>query len=288
MIDPQSSGKSVDSITLAGLLYGDYPELAARFLHSIPKHSLVKEIRIGLNEVSDRVKRLFRDWADLYVGKGSGVVVSYWDSKQNTGKYRVMREMLHSSAYPVKSSHLMWFDDDSCFEQPTDAWWETLSRQAAGLGVVQVGRVHRIRQRGQQYVYIQQQPWYTGQAVDPAHKFTFATGGWWLADMSFLREHDYPSKDLYHNGGDSLLGEIIKQQGKVIVDWSEGLHCGCESCRKAGSGGLSAIGGVRINVGGRKGRRGMGVTDEYYVGSSSPPREFPVSYIRFGGVMIVA
>jgi hypothetical protein len=106
--------------------------------------------------------------------------------------------------------------------------------------------------------------------------------------MSFLRKFDYPGKDLYHNGGDSLLGEVIRQQGKLIVDWREGLHCGCESCQRASGGIVLPHGGVKINIGGRKGRRGMGVSDEYYVGSTEPPREFPESEIHLSGVIAVA
>jgi hypothetical protein len=103
--------------------------------------------------------------------------------------------------------------------------------------------------------------------VNTGTMYRFATGGWWVANMDFLRRWDYPFKALHHNGGDSILGEVLRQQGLTPKHWAEGLRCHCEACssRTLPS---SAIGRVHINVGGRKGRRGIGVTNEQYVWAS--------------------
>lgn len=263
-------------VSLLGLLYGDYPELAKRFLGSIPSTEHIAEIRIGLNEVSERTARVFRDWLDSYVG----APVMYWQTVRNTGKYRIMREMMYG-ANPVSSKYVMWFDDDSYFGGIDDTWWQDAEYALSLRNVVQVGRVHRIRQRGEQYNYIRQQPWYRGLQVDSTTRFRFVTGGWWIADYGFLTSVDYPSQDLYHNGGDSLLGEIIRQQGKELYNWPGGAHCRCESCAMHGE--TRGARTVVVNEGGRKGRRGIGVTGEHYVGSSAVPPVFPESDIRFGG-----
>lgn len=264
-------------VTLLGLLYGDYPELAERFLRSIPATSHIKEIRIGLNEVSERTYGVFRDWFNTF----DASPILYWQTAKNTGKYRVMRKMLYGSN-AVRTPHVMWFDDDSYFGSVDETWWEDAAYALTLPDVVQVGRTHRIRQRGEQHKYIQSQPWYTGLPVSADTRFHFITGGWWIADYKFLKAVDYPSTDLYHNGGDSLLGEIARQQGKVLYNWPGGADCRCESCQLHGDTRGDRV--VIVNEGGRKGRRGIGVTGEYYVGSSSTPPVFEDVEITFGGL----
>jgi hypothetical protein len=64
-------------------------------------------------------------------------------------------------------------------------------------------------------------PWYTGKAV-PA-KPSFVTGGWWLAKTEFLSLWDYPFPELYHNGGDTILGEVCRQQGLALGKFKKGV-----------------------------------------------------------------
>jgi hypothetical protein len=42
---------------------------------------------------------------------------------------------------------------------------------------------------------------------------TFATGGYWWLRTDVIRQLDWPDERLSHNGGDTLLGEAIRQQG---------------------------------------------------------------------------
>jgi hypothetical protein len=277
--------------TIAALLYGDYPELASRLLYSLPTgDSRIKEVRLGLNEVSEATLQIVRQWAAGLVAQRTVVNVLTWRTDKNTGKYRVMREMLHSQVVPFVSKYVMWFDDDSFVTSsgPADVagWLDRLGSLLASDSVVQVGRVHRIRQRGVQYCYVRNADWYTGLQIDAHHKFLFATGGWWVADYSFLRTHDYPFADMYHNGGDSMLGELVRQQDKLVVDWKAGASCGCESCAVRGNNAGVSDTRVVINQGGRGGRRGIGVTGEHYVGSSERAPIFPESRVYFDGFWI--
>ena len=85
-----------------------------------------------------------------------------------------------------------------------------------------------------------------------------------MAKSKLLLDLDYPFVELYHNGGDSILGEAIRQQGKVMAQFKQ-LQCHCESCNPRGVTISAPV--VHINVGGRKGRRGIGITGEKYVWS---------------------
>ncbi len=250
------------SFTVAAVLFGDYPDLAERLLGSFDMAAPVDDVRIGLNQVGDRTVSLVTQWARRF--SQVKPVVLYWPDR-NIGKYPLMRQMLFDEKARL-ADWLMWFDDDSHLEvQP--CWWDELQRQL--VGCTQLGALHLIRQRGLQYQEIPKQPWYTGKPVNANTQYRFATGGWWVADTAFLRRWEYPFKALHHNGGDSILGELLRQQDATLKGWGDGVHCCCESCviktlRP------STFGRVRVNVGGRKGRRGIGVTGEQYVWASGP------------------
>jgi hypothetical protein len=147
--------------------------------------------------------------------------------------------MLYDS---LLASHIMYFDDDSHLTTRDSNWWREVHELAESCTML--GQIWKIPQRKQQYLAIREQPWYTGQPVDAKHWFRFATGGWWVADRRFLWKWNYPFPEIYHNGGDSILGELVRQQQGNLVKFHRG---------------------VLVNVGGRESRRGIGVAEEVYV-----------------------
>jgi len=249
------------------LLYGDYPGLAKRLFGSLQNYAYVQDFRIGLNSVSAGTLDALHTWINQDNRWKRTPVYVYEDNQnRNLGKYPLMREMFKDSKRPA--SRIMWFDDDS-FLDPTanELWWENVS--SISTNKTQIGAVHYIRQRNKQYEVVKQQDWYTGKSVNSGHRFIFATGGWWVADTQFLLKWDYPFRGLHHNGGDSILGELIRQQAGTLVNFKEGCQCHCESCNKSGIMPSKPV--VHINVGGRKGRRGIGVTDEQYIWADGNP-----------------
>lgn len=250
--------------TLAAIFYGDYPELASRLLTSISDHLHVSDIRLGLNEVSPKTQEFVHNWALSQMKKVPVTVYQELNNK-NVGKYPLMRQMLYDKPLAKK---LMWFDDDS-YLNAKYTWWENMYVKSQHRFPIQIGAVHKIMQRNKQFEVIKQQPWYTAKVLNHRHLYTFATGGWWIADSAFLTKWDYPFKALYHNGGDSILGELIRQQDEVIYNAKEFVQCHCESCIRSGI--IKQLNVVHINVGGRKGRRGIGRTNEYYVWSDGNP-----------------
>jgi hypothetical protein len=248
--------------TVCVLLYGNYPELAKRVLESISGTRFVLEIRVGLNEVSNDTASFVRNWAAT---KSKRTKVSLYQpvNNENVGKYPLMRQMFKN----LKTKEVMWFDDDSYLLNVDDAWWRQV-KDATRLYDI-YGCVHRIRQRGKQYAAIPHQPWYTGKPVTSNHLYKFVTGGWWVGNAFFLTRWDYPFPELHHNGGDSILGELARQQNARLGRAPESVAlCHCEACFKDA---LDTKKGVHINVGGRSGRRGIGVTGERYVFSDGEP-----------------
>ena len=260
-------------------IYGDYPELAKKLLSSINHFDHIHDIRIGLNDASSETVDFVHDWSTNICHSVPVLLFQEQDGK-NVGKYPLMRQMFK---YRELADRVMWFDDDSYLDPAAGGhWWNAVDE--VSQYATQIGALHSIRQRGKQWLHIQEQPWFTGKTVGPKHKYKFATGGWWVIKSEFITQWDYPFAELYHNGGDSMLGELLRQQGKAIKSPSTLMRCHCESCEKRVNPEANpAV--VHINVGGRKGRRGIGVTDEKYVWATEPDlshQNFNLKVISYG------
>ena len=200
------------------LLYGDHPKLASRCLDSIRagfEPHLVTDIRVGVNSIGNETSKILHEFAVSV----PAVVHIFRDRKlRNVLKYPLMRRMLYCPNLPIEAPRVMWFDDDSFVRhRPGIKWltevdllWKQYRPQIMGSPYYPnyVWNEHETRA-------IRRQPWYAGVPLDT--KPTFVTGGWWVADLEFLARWDYPVRELRHNGGDVLLGEICRQQKAVIL-----------------------------------------------------------------------
>lgn len=243
------------------ILYGDYFHLAEKLLSSLERNAHVKDFRIGLNAVCERTVDYVHGWAANNMA-AQPIFLFQEEVNSNVGKYPLMRQMFR---FPEIGKQIMWFDDDSYLDAAAGtAWWDGAKNCVKRH--TQVGAVHTIMQRGKQFEAIAQQPWYNHKPVNSRHRFRFATGGWWTAKSEFLAAWDYPFLDIHHNGGDSILGELIRQRNGSIGSYAGGMQCHCESCSRKGISYGKPV--VHINVGGRAGRRGIGVKGEKYVWSN--------------------
>lgn len=215
------------------LCYGDHPRLAARCLKSVVNTAdwgLVAELRLGLNAVSARTREIA-----LAVAESSpGVCHVYEEARgRNVHKYPLMRRMFHDPGRPLLGDRVMWFDDDSYVTGGRD-WWREADRQS-GDGCM-LGSRYRIAPRGRQLDAVKAQPWYGGKPFPAGYQYLFCTGGWWVAPAALLGKWDWPVPALDHNGGDSLLGELCRQQGVRLKQFNKGIAInfddvkGGESC----------------------------------------------------------
>ena len=206
------------------LLYGDYPGLAARCLRSIRLsggQDCVSDIRIGLHDISAASRRIVGNELDA-LAEGWPCKIIIYEPIGNTCKYPTFRRMVHDEDDPV-SEHVMWFDDDSYICAP-DFW---LRLDEALWGADMLGQLCCLPVQGTQWEWICTQPWYRG--LPRPQKFTFCPGGWWVIKSSVLRHLNWPVPELKHCGGDSLLGEALRQNRYRITRYDYGVRINADS-----------------------------------------------------------
>lgn len=217
-------------LSLCALFYGDHPELSRRLLGSwvrrLPREAALQDIRLGLNEVSAENRRVVRECAGQ-LAQAVGCPVLFFEAPRNLCKYPLMRRMFYTR--PL-AEYVMWCDDDSHFTFPRPAaarWWSRLWQKAATCDML--GRLYLMPIKGRQGDWIKAQPWYNPRLGLPSSRgkrwplIRFATGSWWLARSRVLLENNWPWPELKHNGGDSLLGELLRHKGAVLEDWQDGI-----------------------------------------------------------------
>lgn len=212
----------MNGFTVFCLLYGNHPQLAARCVGSIAYKidpTLCRSIRVGLNAVSPATRTIVRELLSEIVPLEVEVLV-YDAGEHNRLKYPLMRKMFYDRKHPIVTPFTMWFDDDSCLAPETPAsWWGKVHVEMQQADML--GKLYNYPLTPPQRAAIEQQPWYAGKQVPS--KFLFATGGWWCARTKLVQRWDYPFPQLTHNGGDTLLGELMRQQGYNLRNYSAGV-----------------------------------------------------------------
>lgn len=203
--------------TVCVLMYGRHPDLARRCLDSIMSRLAPNQykLRVGLNEVCAETRAYVRGLHD------GPLDLRVYESTENLHKYPMMRRMFYDSESPLRTPYLMWFDDDSYLIGHYRQWLDLVRDQMAKA--VMIGGKYAMELSGNQHLWIQDQPWYTGKRVSPRDKVTFITGGWWTIRTEVLLAHDWPTPELDHRGGDVMLGQLCRQQGYTMATFREGV-----------------------------------------------------------------
>ncbi len=208
------------SISVNVLLYGEHEDLASRCLSTLANgmdYSLVKDVRIGLNAVGQKTRELL---SGLSIFQCPVYLFEPIPRSKNAHKYPLMRHMLYDYRAPFTAKKVMWFDDDSYPIGKTN-WWADV--WAASENAVALGSIYRpgYHWNANEQEAIKRQGWYAGKPLTPPPHFI--TGGWWVVDYAFLRQWDYPFRELDHNGGDVLLGELCRQQDVPLTKFNAGV-----------------------------------------------------------------
>lgn len=211
------------SFSIGILCYGHYPELADKCLGTIfsgldPR--VVKDVRIGMNECSQLSDSVIRALT-------MDAPVPVYGFKVKTGispayKYPIMRNMLFHST-PVRSTHWMWFDDDTYVKPGANAFWmRDLAHHMQDYDVAGYRRFLRKIRSGQADG-IRKQAWFNGKPVAEINT-PFLQGGWWVMRTNLMSSWGYPFKELRHNNGDVMLGHLIKQRNwkELVLDEKTG------------------------------------------------------------------
>jgi hypothetical protein len=223
--------------TVFALTYGNHTKLARRCFQSIADRvdpSRVDSIRIGFNAVTDETLLAARDiFADC------PVPVLGYNPGTNVMKYPLMRKMFYDPDHPVKTEYVMWFDDDSCIAAHAgQEFFSHVDLKMRADKATLLGDLWIMRFVGNQKKNISKQLWYTGKPWHRQHNtdvMKFATGGWWTARFDVLRKWDYPWPALRHNGGDTTLGEMLRQQDLNLVSYKTHLWINADDTGKPSS-----------------------------------------------------
>lgn len=261
------------------LCYGNNRDYASRCLVSLLRAytpSVVAEFRIGLNAVSPELRKI----VDVFARTVRVPCHIYSEvSGQNVLKYPLMRRMFYDHERPLAGDSVMWFDDDSFVSHDKIEDWFVLVRSAWLAAPTSVlGSIYYpgYKWTGREMLAIGAQPWCTNSSSEfLQQKPRFATGGWWVANREFLSQWDYPFRELKHNGGDVILGELCRQQSANLVRFNTGV-------------GINAALGLAVGPAGKESsakRRGVTTPRPY---EKPPPysydhHKFDVSVTSYGG-----
>lgn len=223
--------------TIGVLLFDDYPHLAKRCLGSLqrvfPAEFCRRHLRVGGNAIAASSKA----YLDQLLADGVLSPENVFLSETNSYKYPMMRRMFET----VTTEYVIWFDDDSYLLPTASAEWpERLAEAMAGVAMC--GRAYTIFWQGKQRGWVKKQPWYGG--ADPAKRpvIHFLTGGWWCLRTDVMRRLDYPFPELRHRGGDTMLGEALRQQKLPTRQWFEHVAINTEKRRGFDEGPLGSAG----------------------------------------------
>lgn len=137
-----------------------------------------------------------------------------------------MREMFRDLREPgCGIDWVVWFDDDSWIEAAD--WWPAMQAQIRREDVCYVGQPWGAYLLPGQWDFIRAASWFRGKEP-PLHEgkpfVPFAQGAYWWLRTDVLSTIDWPDPRLVHNGGDSLLGEAVRQQGRSLTPCEYGVR----------------------------------------------------------------
>jgi len=203
--------------TVYALFYGKFLALHKRLIDSLKKHLPPEKVRLVCwantvrKETLDELEKL-----RAHFGETALVI----DSKENVPKYEAMRTMYHDIAEP-KTEWILWLDDDTYITKP-DWWKKTKMFLQSTPDACYVGQKWYVHHLGGQWDFIKESSWFKG--LEPEMLGTkkkgvkkpgvwFMTGGYVWLKTALMKNLNWPDVRLSHNGGDTLLGEAVRQQG---------------------------------------------------------------------------
>jgi len=207
-------------IAVFALFYGDHLELHDRLMSGLEGSLKLPGVKltVWLNSVSSRcADRIAKGVAEL------GGDIAY--RGDNVPKYDAMRTMFQPLKATANTDWVVWFDDDTLIEKPD--WVSVTSNYIlAHPAAVYLGERWFINWMSGQWEFIQKSTWFRdkpAELIKGKPGINFAQGAYWWLKSTAMRDLDWPDPRLSHNGGDTLLGEAIRQQGWPFDKFSYGV-----------------------------------------------------------------
>jgi hypothetical protein len=217
-------------VTIYILCYGDYLDLHRRLFESLKKYlpKGVARVVVWGNQLSDASQK--------YVESAVTAFDDRWVNLQpeNVPKYTLMRELWHENEETIpRTPWTLWLDDDTHIT--SSDWWDKTMKYIKDHeheNICYFGHIWFVHHLPGQWEFIEQSEWYRGVPTEMMPTRTknvkkpgvaFANGGYVWLRSDVLRQINWPDKRLVHNGGDSLLGEAVRQQGFPRFDYHHGV-----------------------------------------------------------------
>lgn len=209
-------------IKVFALFFGDHYALHDRLASGFENtrgFGSSAELCVWLNDVSHRCSGRIKECL-----MRTGGTIAY--EGKNVPKYKAMRAMFE----PLKKSDdptnwVVWFDDDTRIDKPD--WIDVTKKYIADTIVsVYIGEKWFIHWNPGQWEFIQQATWFKNrpcELIKGCPGVNFAQGAYWWLRVPELRILDWPDPRLSHNGGDTMLGEAVYQQGWPFHKFSYGI-----------------------------------------------------------------
>lgn len=213
--------------TIYVLCYGNYIDLHRRLFSSLAARLPTGEARVVVwgNQLGDRSLD--------YVWSSVRSFNDHWfnASSENVPKYKVMRQLWHGVGTAPTTPWILWLDDDTYITQP-DWWRKTSDFLRSKEDASYVGQIWYVHHLPGQWEFISKSSWFKGKPPEqvPTRKkgvtqpgVKFATGSYVWLKTDVMKQLDWPDARLNHNGGDTLLGEAVRQLGLPRYHYDYGV-----------------------------------------------------------------
>jgi hypothetical protein len=200
------------------LLYGNHSDLHQRILTGLMR-TLPADVPIELwcNQVCDSTRQ--------FIESNARFKVTF--SAENVPKYKAMRKLFEPFRLGQRPEYnwVIWFDDDTTFSD--DGWFnKAVQHLEMRANPCCMGQVWYVNTLPGQLDFFRVASWHKGRPeriINNKPGRFFATGSYWWLKVNTLKALDWPDPRLSHNGGDTLLGEALWQQGLEVLNFSQGV-----------------------------------------------------------------
>jgi len=213
-----------EEVKIHALVYGDYPDLHRHVLGILTHKPEVTQALLWLNEPGAESLKIIEQFC-----RNPSNNTRYVHEPGNTHKYVAMRRMFSKL---TNQKWVVWFDDDSRLELQDNGtkWFDQMREYIEAReneNICYVGQPWFVDYLPGQMEFIKQSSWYKG--LPPKMRGTrpiveFAQGSYWWLRRDVQELLDWPDPRLEHNGGDTLLGEAVRQQGLPFHKFWKGIR----------------------------------------------------------------
>ena len=194
--------------------YGDFPEYSSRAVRSVVDNCVNRssfDIHVGLNQCCEKTITATRELLD------SAQIDSLCESRENINKDPMMRLLIERTQTP----YMLWMDDDS---HVLEGWDVPILKFIEERHPFEcAGHVYWSGRSPDYLEFLRKRSWWKGdeQYLESCHKdrVWFATGGFFIANVAFLREVNFPDRAMIKKQDDLLLGDCISQNRGRLLDF---------------------------------------------------------------------